>query len=201
MPQYLFDPERGLFARRWWAVLLRGVLAVMIGVLAFAWPAVTLSVLVLMFGCYALVDGVFSLVAAAGGRQRQDRWMLALEGVIGVWAGVVTLRAPHVIATVLIFFLSFWAMTMGFLKIAAAYRLRREIAGEFWLAASGVLSVLFALLVLFRPAVGAIGLAWIFAGFVTLMGIVLIMLGLELRGLQSSRSRDISSHHMAQRPV
>jgi uncharacterized membrane protein HdeD (DUF308 family) len=127
--------------------------------------------------------------------------MLALEGVIGVWAGVVTLRAPHVIATVLIFFLSFWAMTMGFLKIAAAYRLRREIAGEFWLAASGVLSVLFALLVLFRPAVGAIGLAWIFAGFVTLMGIVLIMLGLELRGLQSSRSRDISSHHMAQRPV
>jgi uncharacterized membrane protein HdeD (DUF308 family) len=64
MPQYLFDPERGLFARRWWAVLLRGVLAVMIGVLAFAWPAVTLSVLVLMFGCYALVDGVFSSVAA-----------------------------------------------------------------------------------------------------------------------------------------
>src|SRR5215469_8151648 len=196
MPRYLFDPESGLFAHRWWAVLLRGIVAVMVGVLTFAWPAVTLSVLVLLFGCYALVDGVFSLVAAAGGRQRQDRWILALEGIIGVWAGVIALRAPHVIATVLIFFVSFWAMTMGFLKIAAAYRLRREISGEFWLAASGVLSVVFALLVLARPAIGAFSLILIFAGYVTLMGILLIVLGLELRGVQTSGSR-LTTHPMA----
>jgi uncharacterized membrane protein HdeD (DUF308 family) len=201
MPRYLFDPEIGLFARRWWAVLLRGILAVMVGVLTFAWPAVTLYVLVLLFGCYALVDGVFSLVTAAGGRNRQDRWILALEGVIGLWAGVVALRAPHVIATVLIFFVSFWAMTMGFLKIAAAYRLRREISGEFWLAASGVLSVVFALLVLARPAIGAISLVLIFAGYITLMGIIMIMLGLELRGVQTSGSHDITTHPMAHRPV
>jgi uncharacterized membrane protein HdeD (DUF308 family) len=201
MPRYLFDPERGLFAGRWWAVLLRGVLAVLVGVLAFAWPAVTLSVLVLLFGCYALVDGLFSLVAAAGGRDRQDRWILALEGIIGLWAGVVALRAPHVIATVLIFFISFWAMTMGFLKIAAAYRLRREIAGEFWLGASGVLSVLFALLVFARPAIGAFSLIWLFAGYVMLMGIILIMLGLELRGAQTSGRHDITTHHIAHRPV
>jgi uncharacterized membrane protein HdeD (DUF308 family) len=201
MPRYLFDPERGLFAGRWWAVLLRGVLAVLVGVLAFAWPAVTLSVLVLFFGCYALVDGVFSLLAAAGGRDRQDRWILALEGIIGLWAGVVALRAPHVIATVLILFISFWAMTMGFLKIAAAYRLRREIAGEFWLGASGVLSVLFALLVFARPAIGAFSLIWLFAGYVMLMGIILIMLGLELRGAQTSGRHDITTHHIAHRPV
>lgn len=199
MPRYLFDPERGLFAHRWWAVLLRGVLAVIVGVLAFTRPAVTLSVLVLLFGCYALVDGVFSLVAAAGGRDRQDRWILALEGVIGLWAGMVALRAPHVIATVLIFFISFWAMTMGFLKIAAAYRLRREISGEYWLAASGVLSVLFALLVFARPAIGAFSLVWLFAGYLTLMGIILIMLGLELRGVQTSGH--ITTHHIAPRPV
>jgi uncharacterized membrane protein HdeD (DUF308 family) len=201
MPRYLFDPEIGLFAHRWWAVLLRGILAIMAGVLTFAWPAVALYVLVLLFGCYALVDGVFSLLAAAGGRDRQDRWILALEGIIGVWAGVVALRSPHVIATVLIFFVSFWAMTMGFLKIAAAYRLRREISGEFWLAASGVLSVVFALLVLARPAIGAVSLILIFAGYVTLMGIIMILLGLELRSVQTSGGRDITTHPMAHRPV
>jgi uncharacterized membrane protein HdeD (DUF308 family) len=201
MPQGLLDPDRGLYAGRWWAVLLRGVLAVMFGVLAFAWPAVTLAVLVLMFGYYALADGVFSLVAAAGGGRREHRWVLALEGVVGIWAGVVTLRAPHVIASVLIFFLSFWAMTSGFLRIAAAFRLRREISGELWLAASGILSVLFALMLLIRPAVGAVGLVWILAGYAMVIGVVLIMLGLELRGGQTSHGQGISSHHIAHKPV
>jgi uncharacterized membrane protein HdeD (DUF308 family) len=201
MPQALLDPDLGLYAGRWWAVVLRGVLAVMFGVIAFAWPAVTLAVLVLLFGYYALFDGIFSLAAAAGGRGRQDRWVLALEGVVGVWAGVVTLRAPHMIATVLVFFLSFWAMASGFLRIAAAVRLRREISGERWLAASGILSVLFALMLLIRPAVGAVGLVWILAGYAMVMGMVLILLGMELRGMQTSHGHGIPTHHMAHKPV
>jgi uncharacterized membrane protein HdeD (DUF308 family) len=201
MPQDFLDEDLGLFAGRWWTVLLRGITAVMFGVLAFAWPAITLAMLVLLFGYYALTDGIFSLLAAAGGRHREDRWVLALEGIVGVWAGVVTLRAPHVIASVLIFFLSFWAMATGFLRLAAAFRLRREVAGEHWLAASGILSVAFALMLLVRPAVGAVGLVWILAGYAVVLGVVLIILGMELRGVQASHAHGVSSHHIAHKPV
>ena len=91
----------------------------------------TLATLVLLFGFCALVEGVFSLLTAIGGRpHRGDRWLLALEGVIGIWAGVVTLRAPALTAMVLVFFISIWAMATGFLRIAAVIRLRMEISGE-----------------------------------------------------------------------
>jgi uncharacterized membrane protein HdeD (DUF308 family) len=96
-----------LFAGRWWTVPLRGIIAIVFGVIAFASPGVTLATLVLLFGGYALVDGIFSLLAALGGRRRRDdRWLLALEGIVGLWAGVVTLRAPAITAVVLVFFIS-----------------------------------------------------------------------------------------------
>jgi uncharacterized membrane protein HdeD (DUF308 family) len=172
----------GLFGGRWWAVLLRGVVAIAFGVLAFSWPGVTLATLVLLFGAYALLDGVVSLLTAIGGRRyRDDRWLLVLEGVVGIWAGIVTLRAPEVTAVVLVFFISIWAMVTGFLRIVAAIRLRKVISGEVWLALSGVVSILFALMLILRPAVGALTLIWIIAGYALVMGVLLIMLGIELR--------------------
>jgi uncharacterized membrane protein HdeD (DUF308 family) len=171
-----------LFAGRWWAVLLRGLIAIAFGVLAFMWPSVTLATLVLLFGCYALVDGSFSLITAIGGRRRRDdRWLLALEGIVGIWAGIVTLRAPAVTAIVLVFLMSMWAMATGFLRVVAAIRLRKEISGEVWLVLSGLASVLFALMLMFRPAVGALALVWIIAGYALVMGLFLVMLGIELR--------------------
>jgi uncharacterized membrane protein HdeD (DUF308 family) len=171
-----------LFAGRWWAVLLRGLVAIAFGVMAFAWPGVTLATLVLLFGFYALLDGLFSLLSAIGGRRRrEDRWLLMLEGVVGIWAGVVTLRAPAVSAVVLVFFMSIWAMATGFLRIVAAIRLRKEFSGEVWLALSGVASVLFAFMLMLRPAVGALALVWIIAGYALIMGLFLVMLGFELR--------------------
>jgi uncharacterized membrane protein HdeD (DUF308 family) len=176
-----------LFAARWWAVILRGIVAIAFGVLAFAWPGVTVATLVLLFGCYALVDGIFSLVTAIGGRRhRGDRWLLALEGIVGIWAGVVTLRAPALTAMVLVFFISIWAMATGFLRIAAAVRLRKEISGEVWLALSGVLSVLFALMLILRPAIGALALVWVIAGYALVLGVFEIMLGFELRGMRTA---------------
>ena len=171
-----------LFAGRWWAVLLRGLIAIAFGVLAFMWPGVTLSTLVLLFGYYALLDGSFSLIAAIGGRRRgDDRWLLALEGVVGIWAGIVTLRVPAITATVLVFFISIWAMATGFLRVVAAIRLRKEITGEIWLVLSGLASVSFALMLMLRPAVGALALVWIIAGYALMMGLFLVMLGIELR--------------------
>ena len=169
-----------LFAGRWWTVVLRGIIAIAFGVLALAWPGVTLGMLVLLFGSYALVDGCFSLWSAVGGRRREERWLLVLEGVVGIWAGFVTLRAPAVTATVLVFFISIWAMVTGFLRIAAAIRLRKEISGELWLALSGLLSIAFALALMFRPALGALTLIWVIAGYAVILGVFLIMLGIEL---------------------
>lgn len=168
----------GLFAGRWWAVLMRGLIAIAFALLAFTWPGVTLATLVVLFGFYALLDGVFSLIRAIGGRRlRDDRWLLMLEGVVGIWAGVVTLRAPEVTAVVLVFFMSIWAMS--FLRIVGAIRLRKEISGEVWLALSGLASVLFAFMLMLRPGVGALALVWIIAGYALIMGVFLVMLGIE----------------------
>ena len=177
----------GLFAARWWAVILRGIVAIAFGVLAFAWPGVTVATLVLLFGFFALVDGVFSLLTAIGGRRhREDRWLLALEDIVGIWAGIVTLRAPALPAMVLVLFISIWAMATGFLRIAAAIRLRKVVSGEVWLALSGVLSVLFALMLMLRPAVGALGLVWVIAGYALILGVIEIMLGVELRSVHTA---------------
>jgi uncharacterized membrane protein HdeD (DUF308 family) len=171
----------GLFAGRWWALILRGIVAILFGTMAFAWPGVTVATLVLFFGYYALIDGIFSLFTAIGGRRRDDRWLLALEGIVGLWAGIVTLRSPATTAVVLVFFISIWAMATGFLRIVAAIRLRKEITGEVWLALSGVLSVLFALMLMVRPALGAVGLVWVIACYALALGVTLIMLGFEVR--------------------
>jgi uncharacterized membrane protein HdeD (DUF308 family) len=176
-----------LFASRWWVVLLRGIIAIAFGVAAFAWPAVTVASLVLLFGWYAFIDGVFSLGTAIGGRRdREHRWWLVLEGIVGIWLGVVTLRAPAVTALMLVFFISIWAMTTGLLRIGAAFRLRKDISGELWLALSGVLSILFAFMLILRPGVGLLGLVWVVAIYALILGVFEILLGVELRAVRTA---------------
>ena len=178
----------GLFVGRWWVVVLRGLAAVAFAVLAFASPHLTLATLVLLFGYFALVYGLFSFIAALGGRrQGAARWLLVLEGVIGLWAGIVTLRTPSTTAMVLIVLIWLWAIATGLLRIFEAIRLRKQISGELWLVLSGVLGVLFGLVLLFQPIVGVITLAWIIAGYALLLGICEILLGFELRSWGHSR--------------
>jgi uncharacterized membrane protein HdeD (DUF308 family) len=178
--------REGFLDRRWWAVLLRGLIAIAFAVLAFTWPGVTVATLVLLFGFYALADGISSLIAAIVGRHHEDRWLLVLEGIIGIWAGVLTLRAPGLTAALLVFFISIWAMATGFLRIVEAIRLRKQISGELWLALSGVLSILFALMLIIRPVAGALSIVWILAAYVLLLGVFLVFLGVELKRLQPS---------------
>jgi uncharacterized membrane protein HdeD (DUF308 family) len=180
--------DRGLFTRRWWVVLLRGVVAVIFGVMAFAWPHLTIATLVLLFGWYALIHGISSLISAIAYRpEAGNRWLLALEGVVGIWAGIVTLRSPSATALVLIFFVWIWAIATGILRIVEAIRLRKQIRGEVWLALSGVVTVAFGLMLMLRPVAGLIALAWIIAGYALLLGLFEIMLGLELRTLGHAR--------------
>jgi len=181
---------RDLFTRRWWVVLLRGVIAVIFGLMAFAWPHLTIATLVLLFGWYALIHGISSMVAAIGYRpEAGNRLLLALEGVVGIWAGIVTLRSPTATAVVLIFFVWVWAIATGILRIAEAIRLRKAIRGEVWLALSGVVTVVFGLMLLLRPVAGLIALAWVIAAYALLLGLFEILLGLELRTLGHARLR------------
>src|SRR5262249_49016612 len=111
---------------------------------------------------------------------------LLMEAFIGIWAGLITLRTPHITAIVLIFFIAFWALFLGVLRIAEAIRLRSEISGEVWLALSGIASVSFGLLVMLRPLAGAVALEWLIGGYAIFLGVAEIMLGLKLRRIREA---------------
>jgi uncharacterized membrane protein HdeD (DUF308 family) len=179
-------PMSGLFARNWWVLLLRGIVAILFGLLAFTRPLVTVATLVLVFGIYAIVDGVFSLMAATTGWRGENRWLPLLEGLIGLVAGMVTLRAPAITAVTLMFFIATWALATGILRILEAIRLRKEISGEFWLAMSGLASVIFALLVMLNPAAGALAMSWVIGWWAVFMGLMLVALSFRVHHLPGS---------------
>src|SRR5436190_15373234 len=181
----IVPPMIGLFTKNWWVLLLRGIVAVLFGILAITRPGITLAVLVLLFGIYAVVDGCFALFAAIGGwSHREDRWLLLLEGFIGIGAGILTLRAPGITTVALLFFIAAWALATGVLRIVAAIRLRKEITGEFWLALSGIASVVFAFLVMMNPAAGALAMAWLIGWYALFLGATLVMLSIKLHDMR-----------------
>jgi uncharacterized membrane protein HdeD (DUF308 family) len=176
-------PMIGLFTKNWWVLLSRGIVAVLFGILAITRPGITLAVLVLLFGIYAVIDGCFALFAAIGGwSHREDRWLLLLEGFIGIGAGILTLLAPGMIVA-LLFFIAAWALATGVLRIVAAIRLRKEITGEFWLGLSGIASVVFAFLVMMNPAAGALAIGWLIGWYAIFLGVILVMLGIKLHSI------------------
>jgi uncharacterized membrane protein HdeD (DUF308 family) len=174
-----------LLSRFWWVLLLRGLAAIIFGIAAFAWPGLTLAVLVLFFGAYAFVDGVFLLVAVIGGwRQVNDRWLLLIEGLIGIGVGILTLHAPAITAVALLFFIAVWSLATGVIEIVQAFRLREHLNNEIWLMLGGIASILFAILLMWRPAAGAIALLWVIATYAILFGIFLVILAFRMRGMR-----------------
>ncbi len=171
-----------VLARNWWALLVRGIAAILFGILAFALPGTTLFVLVMLFGAYALVDGVFALVAAVRAAEAHTRfWPLAVEGIVGSVIGLATFFYPGITAMALLFLIAAWAALTGILEIAAALQLRRELAGEIWLVVSGVLSIAFGILIVAFPGGGVLAVLWILAVYAILFGAALVALGLRLR--------------------
>ncbi len=177
-----------LLANYWWAIALRGVAGIIFGVLAFVMPVLTLAALVMLFGAYALVDGIFNVVAAASGRSgARSWWALLVAGLVGIGAGLVTFFMPGLTALALAYVIAAWAIAIGVLEIIAAIRLRKAIRNEWWLAASGVLAIVFGVLLMLAPGAGALAVVlWIGAyGFV--YGIFLVALGVGLRGRRNDR--------------
>ena len=178
-----------ILIRNWWALALRGVAAVLFGVVAWVWPDLTVTVLVALFGAYALVDGVFAIVAAIRAAERQARWgPLLFEGVLGIVAGIVALVWPDLTELALLYFIAAWAIVTGVFEIVAAVRLRREIRGELFLGLAGVASVLFGLLLIAFPGDGAVALVWLIGSYAVIVGILLLVLAFRLRGLQQDGS-------------
>lgn len=174
------------FTERWWVFLIRGILALIFGILCFVQPDLSLTTLVLMFGIFALADGVMGVfIAVVGRKEIEDWWVLLLWGLIGITAGVLTFAAPNVTALVLLFYIALWAVVSGVLQVALAIRLRKEIEGELFLILAGVLSIVFGIILIARPANGALAVVWIIGMFAILYGITMTILAVRLRSLRS----------------
>jgi uncharacterized membrane protein HdeD (DUF308 family) len=181
-------------ARNWWVVALRGVVAILFGVLTILNPAIRLAALILLFGAYALADGVFSVIAAITRRANEPRWVaLLVSGILGVLIGVATFLMPGVTALVLLYIIAAWAVVRGIFEIMAAIQLRKVIEGEFWLILAGVMSVAFGVLMFLYPSAGALAvLLWI-GVFAMVFGVVLLALAFRLRGWGRGHPRGIAA--------
>ncbi len=183
---YLLGPNLG---KEWGWIALRGALAVIFGILAVAWPIITVWTLSMVWGVFALADGLFAFSTGWRLHKKGVRWWpyMAL-GVIGVLAGLIAVIWPGITAFVLVFIIGFWAALGGISQIIAAIRLRKEIDGEWFLILSGLLGLIFGLLLLFRPLEGAVAIAWIVGFYAIFMGILVIMLALKIRNAKNEHT-------------
>ena len=177
---------RSVLARYWWLILLRGIAAIIFGVLAFIWPGITLLTLVLLFGAFTLVDGVLALAHAIMGGNVGSRWWLALIGVLGILVGLMAFVRPGYFALVLLVFIASWAIVLGVFQIIGAIRLRKEIDNEWAIGLSGALSVLFGVVLLVAPGAGALGLVWVIGAYAVVFGVLLVMAALKLKKYQAA---------------
>ena len=168
-------------ADSWWTFAVRGVVALLFGIGALSYPVLTVFVLIMFFGVYVLVDGVTAIVMGIGEKKRPAYMLL---GLISVLAGVIAIARPGATALALLFVIGIWAVVRGIGEIMAAIQIRKEIEGEWAIALSGVISVLFGLFVLARPGAGALALVWLIALYAFASGILKLMLGFKLRRIK-----------------
>lgn len=185
------QPALPVPADNWWAQFLRGIAAVLFGLAALLWPGPTLLVLLVVFAVYTLVDGLLAIVAGirgSGGR----RWLLLAEGALGLLAGLVVLFWPGTTALLLVYVISAWAIFTGLLRVVMAVSFRREIENGWLMGLSGVLSVLFGVIVGFLPGAGLLTLMWLIGIYALILGTALIVLGFldrDHRRVNGSRVR------------
>ncbi|MBO2465952.1 HdeD family acid-resistance protein [Actinomadura violacea] len=175
--------------RHWWVLALRGAFAILFGVVAWVWPHITLWVLVVLFGAYALVDGVTAVAQAIRGTTGGPRGLLAVSGAAGIVLGIVAMAWPGVTALALLMLIAAWAVVTGVLEIVAAVSLRRELRGEWMYALTGAISIIFGLLLFAWPVSGALAVVWLIGLFSILFGAALVGVALRLRGLGKRAER------------
>jgi uncharacterized membrane protein HdeD (DUF308 family) len=175
-------------SKYWWVFCLRGLLAIVFGLAALLWPALTLGVMVLLFGLFALFEGLLTIILSLKKGTEKGGWTLLFEGLAGILVCVIVLLGaslgsilwPRVAAVMLVFYIAGWAILAGLFKIITAFRIRREMKGEWMLGLSGLISILVGLILIFRPEAGVLAVAWLIGIYAIFIGILLSLLGLKI---------------------
>lgn len=182
-----------MLSRYWWVFVLRGLFAIIFGVLALIWPGPALLTLVLLFGAYALVDGIFAVIAGIKSYGENKRWwVVLLGGVVGILVGILTFFWPGTTAFVLLYFIAAWAIITGVLDIVAAIELRKVITNEWAWGLGGLASAIFGVLLILFPGAGALSVVWLIGIYAIIAGIFFIALGFRLRSHPRSGGEVVS---------
>ncbi|WP_336486177.1 HdeD family acid-resistance protein [Methylobacterium nigriterrae] len=186
-----------VLARNWWLLALRGVCAILFGVIALVAPLATILTLVIFFAAYMLVDGVFGIIASVRAAQRNERWgFLLLEGLVDILVGAAAFLMPAAAVWAFVYLVALWALVSGGLMLAAAFRLHLHY-GRWWLALGGVISILFGLALLINPGMSAVVLTWWMGGYAVAFGVMLLILAFRLRGRHEEAGRPMPTPRTA----
>lgn len=176
-------------SKYWWVFTLRGLIAIAFGLAALLWPALTLGVMVLLFGLFALFEGLLAILTSFGKGDEKGGWTLLIEGLVGIIVCVIVLLGtsigsilwPRVAAVMLVYYIAGWAMLAGLFRIITAFRIRNEVKGEWMVGLSGFVSILVGVILILRPQAGVLAVAWLIGIFAIIVGIIQLLLGLKFR--------------------
>ncbi len=172
----------GLVSKYWWVMLLRGIFAIVFGIIAIVWPGVTLLGLIWLFGAYAIGDGAVEIWSGFQNRSQHDRWWVEiLIGLTGIVAGILVISWPDLSTRALMYLIAAWMLVMGIFQIVYAIRVRKEISNEFWIILSGVLSVMLGLYFFAFPGDGAVSLVWLIGIYAVFFGVLLVIFSFRAR--------------------
>jgi uncharacterized membrane protein HdeD (DUF308 family) len=176
--------EKSLLTKHWWALAVRGICAIILGILAIAWSSLFAGALILIFGIYFLAQGVFVLFTAADMRKEEHRGSLILGGLLSIAAGIIIFALPGVVLGLMIWIVAFWALVTGILEIAATLKVPSGTGGKGLLFLSGILSVIIGLFLLTNPEGGLLAVLWLIGIYAILAGLTILGLAFQLRKLQ-----------------
>lgn len=167
-----------MLLRSWWVLVIRGLFAILFGVITLLWPDITVFALVTIFGAFVMLDGLIEIWVGFANRGREQHWWTdALLGVVSVIIGVVAIGWPGITAIATMYVIASWMIVLGGLMIYQGIRLREEITGELWVISTGALSLVLGGVFMVFPGAGAISLAWAIAGFIIVLGVLMVKIG------------------------
>ncbi len=191
---FAFDPARcdalsEVLAQRWWAVGLRGILGIIFGLICLLTPGIALGAFVIVFAAYMFVDGVFAIISGIRAARSGESWgLLILEGVVDLAAGVIAILWPAITLVALVWIVAIWAIVSGALMLAAAFSLNLDY-GRWWLALGGIASIIFGILLIIEPFIGAVVLTLWIGAYAVVFGVLLLVLGFQLHSKREAQLR------------
>jgi len=178
-----------MITNRWWVFLIRGIAAIVFGVAAAMWPQITLPALAILFGVYALIDGIFAIALATSPLGGSRWWALLIEGLLGLTVAFFIFTQPVVGAVALVYAIAFWSIFTGILEIVAGVQLRDLVTNEWLYILAGVFSIAFGVLVVRYPDSGALAIVWLVAFYAILFGLAQLALSFRLRQVYNTAQR------------